>query len=246
MRNTLRVILGVLVLLSFTSPVVANDSNKELVILLHGIGNAEWNMAGIEYNLKKEGYGTLNIGYPSVEKNIQDLSEFLNKELTKENVWEKPYKKIHFTTHSMGGLVLREYLKNHKTEISLSKLGRVVMLAPPHGGSEVADLLKDNFLYQWVYGPAGQDLTTEHQTNINNDVYYELGIIAGDKDWPYVVAAHIIPNDSDGRVALEKTKLEGMKDHITLSATHTFMSWKPSVYKQIIYFLKNGNFKHAK
>ena len=76
------------------------------------------------------------------------------------------------------------------------------------------------------------------------DVYYDLGIIAGNKEWPYIVAAHIIPDDSDGRVALEKTKLKGMKDHVTLSATHSFISWKPSVHKQIVYFLKHGKFKH--
>lgn len=245
MRNILRVVFGVLVLINFSNPVVADEYNKELVVLLHGIGHSEWNMAGVEYALQKEGYSTLNIGYPSVDKKLSELSDFLDGRLDQEGVWEKGYNKVHFTTHSMGGLVVRTYLNDRKKSISDKNLGRVVMLAPPHGGSEVADLLKDFPPYQWVFGPAGQELTTEQQIKTKTDVYYDLGIIAGNKEWPYIIAAHIIPDASDGRVALEKTKLKGMKDHVTLSATHSFISWKPSVHKQIIYFLKHGKFKHA-
>ena len=37
---------------------------------------------------------------------------------------------------------------------------RVVMLGPPNGGSEVADLLKNVAPYRAFYGPAGQQLGT--------------------------------------------------------------------------------------
>ncbi len=189
----------------------------------------------------------MNVGYPSVEKDIESLSDYLAEKLDEQALWAPSSEKtVHFTTHSMGGLVLRTYLNKYKDDIPKNKLGRVVMLAPPHGGSEIADLLKDFPVYQWIYGPAGQELTTETQSHIQTDVYYELGIIAGNKEWPYLIAAHIIPNESDGRVALEKTRLEGMRDHITLSATHTFISWKPDTFKQIIHFLKHGEFYHGR
>ncbi len=240
-----RVIFSVLLLISSINSAMADGGDRELVVLLHGIGHAEWNMAGIEYALQKAGYQTLNVGYPSREKSLADLSGFLDAKLKKEGVWDSSYYKIHFATHSMGGLVVRTYLSAYKSEIVRKKLGRVIMLAPPHGGSEVADLLKNFPLYQWVFGPAGQELTTKQQIKMQADVYYDLGIIAGDKKWPYIIAAHIIPDKSDGRVGVEKTKLKGMKDHVTLSATHSFISWKPSVYRQIVYFLKYGKFKRA-
>ncbi|MCS5598035.1 MAG: alpha/beta fold hydrolase [Alphaproteobacteria bacterium] len=244
MHKLLMAICGIFLLFSFMGKAMASEEKTDLVVLLHGIGHSEWNMAGVEFALKQAGYQTLNIGYPSRQKNLTALADFLNAELQNKAVWSAGYSKVHFTTHSMGGLVVRTYLNDHQKEIDQSKLGRVVMLAPPNGGSEVADLLKDFLPYQWIYGPAGQELTTEKQAKMKAEVYYDLGIIAGNKEWPYIIAAHIIPNESDGRVALTKTKLKGMADHVTLSVTHSFISWKPSVHKQIIYFLNHGTFKH--
>lgn len=222
------------------------EPKKDTVVIIHGIGQYAWNMAGVEFSLKKQGYKTLNISYPSLKKNIDSLSDVIHDELKRKGVWESASPKIHFTTHSMGGLVLKAYLNKYKKEIPLKKLGQVVMLAPPHGGSDIADLLLNFLPYKWIYGPAGQELTTKAQIQNQAKIYYNLGIIAGNKEWPYIIAAHILPNESDGRVALEKTKIMGMKDHITLSATHSFIAWKPSIHKQIIYFIKNMKFNPEK
>lgn len=243
MRNI--IIAGLSISLMICTCFPANAKGKDIVILLHGIGQSKWNMAGIESALEKSDYEVLNIGYPSLHNNIINLARFLNRDLTARKIWDGESKKIHFVTHSMGGLVLDTYLQTYKDEIPAEKLGRIVMLAPPHGGSEIADVLHDYQLYKWIYGPAGQDLTTKNRANINNKIFYDLGIIAGDKRWPYIIAAHVIPGENDGRVSVEKTKLDGMDDHITLSATHSFISWKPVVYKQIVHFLKKGKFNHV-
>ncbi len=243
MRMLAKLCFSLLILLFSASHVAAKDENRELVVLLHGIGQSGVNMTPVQLALENAGYKTLNMEYPSLKNDLEALSSYLAKELKKEDVWSGAYHQVHFTSHSMGGLVVRGYLEAHKKDIPQDQLGRVVMLAPPNGGSEVADLMKNFPPYLWIFGPAGQELATEEQKNIKTDVYYDLGIIAGNKDWPYLIAAHIIHGGSDGRVAVEKTKLVGMKDHVTLSATHSFISWKPSVHEQIIYFIKHGSFK---
>ena len=128
----------------------------------------------------------------------------------------------------------------------MKKMGRVVMIAPPNRGSEVADFLHNSLPYKWIYGPAGQELTTAVQSANASHPWYDIGIIAGNRGWPYLGASFLINGNHDGRVAVENTKLEGMKAHITFPATHSFISWNKNTYNQSLYFLKNGKFNHAK
>jgi alpha-beta hydrolase superfamily lysophospholipase len=224
-----------------TAPVPAQDT----VVILHGIGHSRWNMYWVERAMRKEGYATINISYPSLKNEIPALANFVNDTLIKEKVWDRPGH-VHFVTHSMGGLVARRYLENYKAGIPPEKMGRVVMIAPPNGGSEVADLLKDFLPYKWMFGPAGQQLTTKARMTDVTTPWYSAGVIAGTRGWPYFVATWLIDGDHDGRVAVEKTKLSGMKDFIATPATHSFISWKSGVHKQIVYFLKNERFEHDK
>lgn len=216
---------------------------EEMVVVLHGIAKTSASMKPVEDILHKEGYNTLNITYPSTVKNLDGIAQSLRENTFNAEIW-KDYNKIHIVTHSMGGLVARRYLDLYKEDIPKEKLGQVVMLAPPNGGSDIADLIHDFWLYEWFYGPAGQELTTEVQSKIDHDIYYNLGIIAGTKEWPYFIAAFILPGKSDGRVTVQKTKLEDMRDYVAVKGTHMFIMNKPSVHKQILYFLKNARPLH--
>lgn len=216
---------------------------EDTVIVLHGIGHSRLNMAGTTYALRKAGYNTLSVSYPSRSKKIEGLSDFVAAELTAQGVW-RAAGKIHFVTHSMGGLVTRQYLEDYKESIPKGKLGRVVMLAPPLGGSEVSDFLENVPPYKWLFGAAGLELTTANQRKKHFTTYYDVGIIAGTAGWPYLIANAIMPARHDGRVSVESTKWIGMKDHITLAATHSFISWKPFVHKHIIHFINQGEFDH--
>jgi len=219
------------------------DGARETVIVLHGIGHSRLNMAGTAFALRQAGYNTLSVSYPSRRDDIAGLSAYVAAQLAAQGAWQSA-NKIHFVTHSMGGLVTRQYLEDYKTTIPQGKLGRVVMMAPPLGGSEVADFLENFPPYQWMFGAAGQELTTGNQRKAHFTPYYDVGIIAGTTGWPYLIANAVIPPHHDGRVSVESTKWIGMKDHITLAATHSLISWKPFVHKHIIHFINQGEFDH--
>ena len=51
----------------------------------------------------------------------------------------------------MGGLVIRALLNRYRPD----NLGRVVQIGTPNHGSEVADFLKNDWLYRLFFGPAG-------------------------------------------------------------------------------------------
>ena len=217
--------------------------NKETVILLHGITRSNLDMLMLKNRLSAEGYHCLNMQYPSTKHPIGDLSTMVHKALEREDRYTGA-DKVHFVGHSMGGLITRTYLTTYKDEIPAEKMGRVVMLGTPNGGSEVADFLHENPLYQWVFGPAGQELTTKAQNKDSTSLpWYDLGIIAGTQNWLHPFN-FCINEPNDGCVSVSSTRLKGMKDHIILPVMHGLMSWTGSVNDQALHFLQKGSFAH--
>jgi len=214
------------------------NEGPECVILLHGLARTEKSLLKIERYLKKYGFHVVNIGYSSRAKKIQTLSiETINKatiECTKVNA-----SKIHFVSHSMGGILVRYYLAVRK----IQNLGRVVMLSPPNQGSEVVDRLKDFAIFKWLNGPAGQQLGTDKDSLPNKigPPYFEVGIITGDKSINPILSLFISGKD-DGKVSVEKAKLMGMKDFLIVHKAHPFIMNDENVLKQVAYFIANGKF----
>ena len=227
-------------LLFFSSTVKASElkNDGDYVIILHGITRSNKHMQKLATYLQKDGFDVINLSYPSTTHTIEDLTEIINKEISQRTPEDK---RIHFIGYSMGGLMVRALIHKY----NYKNLGKVVQLAPPNQGSELADFVKNFWPYKKIFGPAGQQLITDQSAvkHIFGEVNYELGIIAGNATIDPISSA-IIPGENDGKVAVKRTKLEGMKDHIVVSASHTFFPFNKEVQKQTLYFLKNGNFKH--
>lgn len=149
---------------------------------------------------------------------------------------------MHVVTHSLGGLVARALLAKMRPD----PLGRVVMLAPPNGGSEWADLLWRMRLGGVVLGRVGSQLRTERSTSdeaILGAVDYELGIVAGDRALDPVFPRLLLPAPNDGKVAVEATRLTGMSGHILLPVSHTLMVNSRRVADEVLTFLEFGRFR---
>ncbi len=218
----------------------AGERPDEYVVLLHGLARTERSMKALAKRLTAEGYGVVNVGYDSRTATVEELAATAIPEAVGKCT-AKGAKTVHFVTHSMGGMLVRYYLAHH----DLAHLGRVVMLAPPNKGTEVVDKLKKNSAFKWFNGPAGQQMGTDEGSlpNTLGRVNFDLGVIAGDRTINPLLSK-IIPGADDGKVSVESTKVEGMKDHIVIHATHTFMMKNKQVMDQVVFFLKNGKFDH--
>ncbi len=192
-------------------------------------------MNKIEKDLIAHDYKVWNKSYPSTEHGITELAtsavqpgvDFCGGLATSN-----------FVTHSLGGILVRTYLQNAEFN------GRIVMISPPNKGSELPDVLREVELFEKVLGPAGTELGTDAESRPNTlePIEGEIGIIAGDRTSdPWF--SWLIPGPDDGKVSVESTRLNEMKDFLVVNHGHTFIMRSANVIEQTRYFLGNGAFK---
>lgn len=213
------------------------SSDADNVILLHGLARSERSMQKLAKALVKQGYRVQNVSYESTRNNIAKLAEQAIAPALAACGEEGA---VHFVTHSLGGILVRQYLRNHQ----IDNLGRVVMLGPPNKGSEVIDKLSDFPGFYFFHGDAGLELGTG-ATSVPNRLGaadFDLGIIAGTRSVNLFLSS-MIPGVDDGKVSVENTRLEGMRDHLEMEVTHTFMMRNDEVIDQVIHYLQTGKFK---
>lgn len=222
---------------AFDESISLNNKN-DVVVLLHGMFRDERAMRPVERYLDELGYTTVNVSYPSTKFEIETLAKnYLHPELQKLKL--KQGQKLHFVAHSMGGILVRYYLKDY----SLEQVGRVVMIAPPNKGTPLADLLNDVTWVKPDYNPAKMQISVQEDSWVNQlgPVNFELGVIAGNnnKNW---VTSLLLPGDDDGVVSVENTKIDNMKDFVTVPDKHYKLRANELVHQQVAHFLKYGQF----
>ncbi len=218
-------------------PVLGGDT----VVLLHGLGRGPASMQPVAFTLKNAGYAVANLRYPSQTEDVATLAEQTLGPVFAAAA-DQPAGSVHVVTHSLGGILVRQYLQKHGAPPSL---GRVVMLAPPNGGSEIVDTLAGWRAYAWLNGPAGLDLGTAAAQAPRRlgalPAGVEVGVIAGSASWnPWFSA--FIPGPDDGKVAVASTHVAGEADHLVLPYSHTWLMNRAETRRQILAFLRDGRF----
>jgi pimeloyl-ACP methyl ester carboxylesterase len=219
------------------------EKNGELVILLHGALRRGSSMNLMSRYLQRDGYDTLTVTYPSNRQTFEELADYLHAQLSASDQFNSA-SKVHFVTHSMGGIVTRYYLGKNRP----AQLGRVVMMGPPNQGSEFADFMTESErlkpIFDKIFGPSGAQMTTAHSHAAAGKIDYDVGVIAGSSSIN-PLAPWVLDGAHDGIVPVERTRLDGMKDHIVVRTTHTMMMYNPRVMRQARAFVRNGSFTRA-
>lgn len=218
------------------------------VVLIHGLCLGSWAMAPLAQRLRRRGFRTLNLDYSSRKVPLARLgSEWLPSMLAR-GLSLAEGSQVHFVTHSMGGIVLRAWLRAECDRAGgrpPSWLGRSVMIAPPNRGSAVVDRLRDWPPFLWVTGVNGVRLGTEASSSPNSlgswPAGLELGIIAGDVALNPLFSSWL-GGPNDGKVSVESTRLEGMSAHVVLAQSHTWMQWRVATAREVCRFLETGAF----
>ena len=222
----------ILFLLSLLCPLPATAG---CIVLLHGLARTDVSLAVMEQVFTARGYEVVNQPYPSTDQAIPILAE-QTVPVAVDKCRRTP---VHFVAHSMGNILIRYWFRIETPKA----LGHVVMLGPPNQGSELVDRLSAVEVFGLLNGPAGLQLGTgpEGWPRRLPPVTYPVGVVAGNYTLNPLFSS-LIPGPDDGKVSVASTVVAGMRDHLVLPVTHTFMMNNPRVIAETMHFIEFGRF----
>src|SRR5262245_11861159 len=194
---------------------------RDLVVLVHGMGRTPLSMRPLARLLEEQGYDVMNWDYSSTGPTVAELGAQLDAAVRERP--RAPGARVHFVTHSLGGIVVRAALASDPPP----DVGRVVMLAPPNQGARAADVAQP--WVGWLLKPLVELGTGDGSTARTLPVPpgVEIGVIAG---------------ALDGKVSVEETHLSGETDHVVVPGTHSFLMLRGDVQSLVLAFLRTGHF----
>ncbi len=207
-------------------------SDRESVVLVHGLWMKGFEMFLLQRRLRLAGYRVYRFSYRSVARDLIENARQLNLFLQRVEG-----NRVHFVAHSLGGLVVRRLLYDFPGQ----RPGRIVTLGSPHSGSYVADRLSRMGWFRRLLGYSFPTLTGEllpwHGER-------QLGSIAGDLRIGIGQVVRSLPCPNDGTVSVSETLLAGMSDHVVVHASHMALLFSRPAVEQTLYFLRYGYFMH--
>ena len=203
-------------------------NSKDKVILVHGLAGSRLDMWPIARRLQRSGFATQSWCYRSIGNDSETHAQrLLNDLIAIDSQMQET--KWHVVTHSMGGIIVRAAFDH----VRFSNLGRVVMLAPPHGGSHVARKLAP--LFGWLT-PSLKQLSDAPDSFVNQlpnsfkSKEIDFGIVEATKD--RVIEA-------------EAVRLDGSQDFAQVVGHHGILTWYRQTSDFVESFLTHGFFSAA-
>lgn len=200
------------------------------VVLLHGLWMPGLAMHWLAGKLQAAGFGTEVFSYFSVadgpDRAVPRLVETIGE------------REVDIVAHSLGGLIALQAL----CDAPGLKVGRVVCLGSPLAGSGAAAGMLHWPMTAILLGRSADLLRKGFSACPSNA---EIGVIAGRV--PHGLGALFagFGGDHDGTVAVEETRLAGVKDHVVVDASHSGLLFSPEAAGQAVAFLRDGAFGHG-
>lgn len=210
------------------------------VYLLHCYFCPAMVMDRIEKSCVKENFTTVNYHYKSISENLDTLGHELYREIKNSGI-----DSVSFVTHSMGALVVRSMLQYSQLDEKFPDIFRIVMIAPPNHGSEMADFGSTVELLPNFLGPNLELMKTDSNSYVNNlPVPYrsEVGLIIGSLGSEKQGYNPFIKGDNDGLVTPASAKMGIEKDFAVVKEFHGLLPQRKIVCKLVVEFLKTGAF----
>lgn len=214
------------------------DGRVRVVFCVHGLWRTSTSLDRLARSLGAAGYEVVNVDYRSTEDFVAGHAAALH-DLVEARCQAGPVDEVSFVGHSMGGLVIQEYLRSEGARAPKA----CVYIATPHRGAILADKRRHWFAFQWVMGhAAATELVTTSALHRKPIPYGDRsGAIVGDLG-PGNAA---IPGRDDGTVGVGEASFAGAADTIVLPFGHTSIKLRERTILQVLRFLRDGSFDHG-
>ena len=217
----------------------------EITLLVHGILRGSNSMGRLGKRLGRAGLQPQRFDYPSTQTTIEEAAACLAEAI---DGLDPGVTRVNFVVHSMGGLVVRAYGKLLAQRLAdgdtrQPPLGRLVMIATPNHGAEMASHLKNFGPFQAMFGPAGRQLA--HNESLVAELPVppcEFAVIAGIRGTPKGFNP-FIPGDDDGTVTLASARLSGASDFLAVKGLHSFLLYQNEVVDSVERYLQTGTLR---
>lgn len=206
---------------------VPTKHDQERVVLIHGLMRTAGSMYSLQSFLVGQGYTVDLYSYPSTKYSIRKQGITLNRYL-EQLLADNPHTTLHFVTHSLGGIILREALAT-LTPKQRKHIGYFVMLAPPNHGSVYASVCSSLIPFANKAIKPLAELTAKPGSYIHKVPMPKvaIGVIAG---------------RFDAKAPPSSAFLAGQKDFVIVNAAHTFIMNNAKAREYIVHFLDHGKF----
>jgi pimeloyl-ACP methyl ester carboxylesterase len=208
----------------------AAEAAPRTIVVVHGLWMVGAVFALQRAQLTRSGYRTVAFSYPSTRLAIDEIAARLVRFVA--GLGER----VHLVGHSLGGLVILDMLALYPNV----PVGRVVLLGTPCTGSSVARHVARSGAGRALVGRALLDWQPERGAVAASRC--EIGMIAGTVRFGVGSFLVPLPRPNDGVVALEETRMPGLRDHLALGLSHSALLVSSRASRQICHFLEHGCF----
>jgi pimeloyl-ACP methyl ester carboxylesterase len=214
---------------------LAPDHGVHVVVLQHGIFRTAASLGRLARTLQAHGYEVLNPDYPSTCDRIEAHAERLAAAIARRAA-AGPVAHWSFVGHSMGGLVIQQYLRSGAAVAPHA----CVYLGTPHRGALLAQLRRHWFLFRWVMG------TTAASQLAPDAALHQLPIPAADRSGTLVgdlgPGNPSIPGADDGTVGVDEATFAGAAASARLPVGHTTITIDAAALQAVLQFLHDRTF----
>jgi len=215
---------------------VSSNQRDEAVVCVHGLWLSGFATGFWRNRFANAGYAAHAFSYQTVRQPLKTSARQLA-----EFAAALPQQRIHFAGHSLGAVLITAMLAERDWQLPGKQLGRIVLAGPPFQGTDVGANMARVGVGRMLLGRAIQEWLDQERPVVPAGV--ELGVIAGTRPFGAGrLAAPGLKPPHDGTVRVVETRVEGAREHLSMTVSHTEMLMSARVTRQMLRFFEHGAF----